>query len=550
MIQYILPTNKGYNSLGLMSLGCDSVNHSGFRYSLVCALLALSGHASAIGFGELRGAPALGERPRLEIQLLGSGLTALDSTCFRLTQPSANSGLPWLNKGTLSIRRGNPPVLQITSHIPVTDPVFVVAVDVACGYDVVREYVVFASPPSGKALISSGNAPLVQAPATAPVQRSGVAPERSYAPRPPAAPAVLAPAPAPVVPGDPVVASEEKVRLMEAQVASLQQRASDLTQKIEQTSAPAAQVDARPVSETPPAAPQPTPSSPPVRNDTSGSNWLLYSALIGALLAIAGWLGWRSYRERQMFGGAGGPELQVDPQRLNEREERGGVDLDVEPAAMALPVKLDLKPDAPTAPIGQAVAPDVTSRADSMMSVAAASVDEHFEANPVMELAEIMLSFGRVKGAAQALQEYIDSNPQEALKPWIRLMDVYRMAGMRHEFEKVARELNKNFNVQVQKWDEFAESPDQPQVDVVLDAEPASSAAVAVVDGIEDMPAILEQVLLRWPANDVVAWLNQLLRDNRGGTRIGFALPVVSDILFLIELKEVSIKIESESESS
>ena len=95
------------------------------------------------------------------------------------------------------------------------------------------------------------------------------------------------------------------------------------------------------------------------------------------------------------------------------------------------------------------------------MSISAATVNEHFEANPVMELAEIMLSFGRVKGAAQALQEYIDTNPQEALKPWIRLMDVYRMAGMRHEFEKVARELNKNFNVEVQKWELSAEAADR-----------------------------------------------------------------------------------------
>jgi hypothetical protein len=44
--------------------------------------------------------------------------------------------------------------------------------------------------------------------------------------------------------------------------------------------------------------------------------------------------------------------------------------------------------------------------------------------------------------------------------------------------------------------------------------------------------------------------MNQLLRDNRGGTRLGFSLPVISDILFLVELKEVSNKIESESAAS
>ena len=165
-----------------------------------------------------------------------------------------------------------------------------------------------------------------------------------------------------------------------------------------------------------------------------------------------------------------------------------------------------------------------------------------------MELAEIMLSFGRVKGAAQALQEYIDANPQEALKPWIRLMDVYRMAGMRHEFERVARELNKNFNVEVQKWELSAEAA-EGEVDVVLDvdhARPASQPDQGRAEGIEGMPAIMEQVLIRWPEGDVLDYLNQLLRDNRGGTRIGFPLSVVSDILFLIELKEVSNKNQDE----
>jgi len=177
----------------------------------------------------------------------------------------------------------------------------------------------------------------------------------------------------------------------------------------------------------------------------------------------------------------------------------------------------------------------------------AATVDEHFESNPVMELAEIMLSFGRVKGAAQALQEYIDTNPQEALKPWIRLMDVYRMAGMRHEFEKVAHELNKNFNVQVQNWEDFTEGQDHTRVDVVLEAK-SSVQPAGMPGGVEEMPAIMERIIQRWQGDDVLGYMNQLLRDNRGGTRIGLTLPVVSDLLFLVELKEVAKKIEGENE--
>ena len=185
---------------------------------------------------------------------------------------------------------------------------------------------------------------------------------------------------------------------------------------------------------------------------------------------------------------------------------------------------------------------------DSMMSIAAATVDEHFEANPVMELADIMLSFGRVKGAAQALQEYIDHNPQEALQPWIRLMDVYRMAGLREEFDNVARNLNQHFNVEIQQWDPSEPTLNRHTIDMVLEDDagqpvpppPAQPKAASL----EDLPRIMQQIVDLWRDGDVVAYLQQLLRDNREGKRAGFPLQVVSDMLFLVELKETLIKTE------
>jgi hypothetical protein len=347
---------------------------------------------------------------------------------------------------------------------------------------------------------------------------------------------------------------DDKIKDMEATVGELQKRAADLTQKIEQAAAtPQAGQSAAPeVKPASPAAPAPAavPSAPAAETKSGGSGGSLYGALFGALLAVAAWFGWRRYSQRrQEAGGASGaPDILVDPQRMDEHEERGGVDLQVDPVAMVTPARL---------PVGAAATPAAapatsSSRLDSVMSVSAATVDEHFEANPVMELAEIMLSFGRVKGAAQALQEYIDANPQEAVKPWIRLMDVYRMAGMRHEFERIARDLNKNFNVEVQKWELPAAAADSA-VDVVLDADhaqPVSRPDEGRVEGVEGMPAIMEQVLMRWTEGDVISYLNQLLRDNRGGTRIGFPLSVVSDILFLIDLKEIANKTEGESSST
>ncbi len=531
-----------------MSLGFASVKKSTNRFLLSAALFVLAGQATAIGLGELRGQPALGERPRFEVDILGAGTGSLEPGCFKLTQPASDDGLPWLKQASFSVRRGNPPVLEIRSNTPLREPVLAVAVFVACGHDMVRKYLIFASPPTG--WVADSSTPL-RAPAakSTPSPRRQVAPTRRAAAPSTAAPVTVAsqsPEPAKLAVA-PAVAEpvEDKIKTMEASVNELQQRAADLTQRIEQTAAaaPAGQA-ASP--ENKPVTPAPVPAAVPVETKADGSQWSFTGILLGLLLLIVAWLGWRTYSQRREGAGFGVPDVVVDPQRKDEHEERGGVELQGDPVDMVTPVKLDVSmvPTPPAKPVSTS-----PSRLDSVMSVSAATVDEHFEANPVMELAEIMLSFGRVKGAAQALQEYVDANPQETVKPWIRLMDVYRMAGMRHEFERVARELNKNFNVEVQKWELPAEGVDT-EVDLVLDTEnmqPMSRAAEAKVEGVEGMPAITEQILMRWQGDDVIDYMNQLLRDNRGGTRIGFSLPVINDILFLIDLKEIARASEEES---
>lgn len=534
-------------------MGFETVKKTIYRVSLAATLIALACEAMALGLGELKGEPVLGEAARLEVELLGSGTRYLDPTCFKLVEPSAESGLPWLKQASFAVRHGTPAVLEIRSMANLRDPAFALAVYVSCGHDIVREYVLLAAKPTAKPGETTA-APAPRSPAAkVPAPRHQAAPARTPLKAVQATPASAVPpppVPAPVQPpaqaavqapvttqsGEPVkdlppqesaMAADEKVKAMEAKVGELQQRAAELTQKIEQAA---------------PAPALPVPVVAPVAPPPEGSNWGWYGALLAALAAVGGWFGWRTYGQRSQVQeeALGIPEVVVDPQRKNEREERGGVDLQVDPVAMVTPVKIDAV--APATP--PAAGPG--SRIDSLMSIAAATVDEHFEANPVMELAEIMLSFGRVKGAAQALQEYIDANPQDALKPWVRLMDVYRMAGMRHEFEKVALELNKNFNVQIQQWD----TPGEAAVDVVLDtenAQPPVQAAGAAEEGVESMAWIMEQVMMRWPTGDVIDYLDQLLRDNRGGTRTGFTLSVVNDILFLIDLKEISNKIESEA---
>lgn len=347
------------------------------------------------------------------------------------------------------------------------------------------------------------------------------------------------------------MATAEKLRDMEGTLVELQARTSEFAQRIEKEAS--VQGQAQPASpapvavapgESPAAAAEKSQARPFRVNESAGdTSWSLYGLAAGMLFGLAAWFGWRKYREAKDADSdtdpfVAIPEVRIDPQRHDEYADVGGVDLHFEPATgkpMSVDVELDDKAHhPPVEPIVEKSAQPV-SAPDSVLSINATTLDEHFEVNPVMELADIMLSFGRVKGAAQALQEFIDHNPEEALQPWIRLMEVYRMAGMRTEFESVASNLNQHFNVEVQGWESGpAEAPDEAGV----------IAAMPRPQSLEDMPRLANAIIDLWDSGDVVGYLYQLLRDNRGGQRQGFTMPVVDDILFLIELKETANRME------
>ena len=306
-----------------------------------------------------------------------------------------------------------------------------------------------------------------------------------------------------------------------------------------------------PVTPPPPVVAQPQPIE-----EEDDFPWALSFAGV-AVLGLLGGLGFLRYKKKKesqqedrfsilkIEPDHSLPDLEIDPKRGDESEDQGGVSLSVSPEAMGMPMEIELdqlsQHDPLPAPGDKPVAP-----LDSFMSISAATVDEHFEASPVIELADIMLSFGRVKGAAQALQEYIDNNPQEALLPWLRLMDVYRMAGMRAEFEVVAKNLNKNFNVEIQQWEaEVSTEVANQEIDFVLDETSIVGNMVASARSLEDMPRVLDLVVALWPEEEVLSYIHQLLRDNRGGKRVGFPLPVVEELLFLIELKEIVLRMEA-----
>ncbi|MDR1661030.1 MAG: hypothetical protein LBR95_01165 [Azoarcus sp.] len=139
-----------------------------------------------------------------------------------------------------------------------------------------------------------------------------------------------------------------------------------------------------------------------------------------------------------------------------------------------------------------------------------------------IELAEIMLSFGRINSAAEALASFIDSNPKAAVAPWLKLLEVYRESGQRAEFDKTARKLNKTFNARAVDWDNFVESRN-----------PAH--------GLEEMSHITQRLQQLWGTRECQAYLQYLLRDNRDETRRGFSLTAIDDILCLNAILEYDL---------
>lgn len=145
--------------------------------------------------------------------------------------------------------------------------------------------------------------------------------------------------------------------------------------------------------------------------------------------------------------------------------------------------------------------------------------DEHDSA---VELADIMMSFGRMQGAAQTLSDFIRANPKQAVKPWVKLLEVYRAANMRMEFEALTAQMNKTFNVQPVLWDDF---------DVALRAP----------ESLENMEHIRNRLCELWGQRQCQAYLHELLRDNRQGTRQGFPLAIVDEVLLLLAILDARL---------
>jgi hypothetical protein len=257
----------------------------------------------------------------------------------------------------------------------------------------------------------------------------------------------------------------------------------------------------------------------PAREDGAGwFEWLFFGGLAVAIAGVLGYVGFNARRRRQeenAIGWYGGhaPE-----------SSSLGADADARSVFRTLVPVPATTADQPF--VDTAALPDTSEPKPLPTAAQAARIElqdnddtatEVFEEHSVVELADIMLAFGRTKGAAEMLHEHIVANPKEALAPWFKLLEIYRQSGLRMEFENVSMRLHKNFNVKVEDWDAVSRGP-------------------APAESLEAFPHVIRKISQHWRQPDCDAYLRKLLEDNRDGQRVGFPRAVAEEINLLLEV--------------
>ncbi|MBL8413188.1 MAG: hypothetical protein JNM42_01990 [Propionivibrio sp.] len=91
---------------------------------------------------------------------------------------------------------------------------------------------------------------------------------------------------------------------------------------------------------------------------------------------------------------------------------------------------------------------------DEEKPAASSVVESAMEIEHAIELADIFLTYGRTQDALDVLRSFIQDNPKESLRPSLILLEIYKQADMRQEFEHMAEQLAQSFKVKRVQWDD------------------------------------------------------------------------------------------------
>jgi hypothetical protein len=385
-------------------------------------------------------------------------------------------------------------VLRLRGQQKVLDPTLQLSLFIGCGANLQREYLVLLDLPARAETVSEPVATVAAPQTTQPTVRNETAPPAETKLRParqpvPAKPrAVMPPAASIATAGVP---SKNAVEIPVAE--------TNIPQPAE---APAAAV---PMEAPPPAASAPAPVAPPTPQAAGAESDPLITAgliLLISLLLVGIW-----YQHRRNIQAAA-----LEDHRLDESPGTRNTLL-----TLREPVKA-ASPSASPVIAKPLTAPSSKAEEDEMPLMPASASSEY-----MMDLTDVMLSLGETQRALKALHEFVQEHPDDAVAPWLRLLDLLRTRGKKTEFQALASKLHQVFNIATPQWE-------------VSEQEPPPSADGETATSLEDFPHIRQCLVDTWGTAEGLKYLDILMRDNRAGQRQGFPTQIAEEAILLHDI--------------
>lgn len=143
------------------------------------------------------------------------------------------------------------------------------------------------------------------------------------------------------------------------------------------------------------------------------------------------------------------------------------------------------------------------------------------ELSQVTDEAQVYVDLGRSDQAIDILRDHIETQESERDSPaaWLMIFDLYRRTNSRVSYDELAPKFRTHFNGRMPDWDSYGHE-------------------LALDDGLEAFPHLVAVLQRDWGTPVARKFLEELLYDNRGGSRLGFSLAAYRDILLLLQVHE------------
>jgi hypothetical protein len=135
----------------------------------------------------------------------------------------------------------------------------------------------------------------------------------------------------------------------------------------------------------------------------------------------------------------------------------------------------------------------------------------------VADEVEVFVAHGHADLAIHMLEDHIEKTPDESPVPWLLLLDLLKRESAEEKYENYRQKIKLHFNVAM---------PAYSEVEVNLAGH-----------GLESYSHIMSELVRLWPTDQVNAYLDDLIYDRRGGSRMGFDPATYRDIVLLRALR-------------